>query len=170
MCCKCSKFTIGVGILDEYCFHLLIFLAMRVLDISGMGVVFHGREWPYPDVDPSSRCCISHLERNESLVTWLQPPGGQVEDQIPAIRVKDKFCALSLRMQKSLFRHVRLRKNFVNLEPLSNGTYKLRIPLLLLHEKIRTQTRFNVGYLFLILNVCLQGFLLFFNVGCRIFF
>jgi hypothetical protein len=118
---------------------------MRILDISAMDVVYHGREWPYPDVDPSSRSCIACLERNESLVTWLQPPGGMIEDQIPAIRVKDKFCALSLRMQKSLFRHVRLRKNFVNREPLSNGTFKLRIPLLLLQEKIRTQTRFNVS-------------------------
>lgn len=78
-------------------------------------------------------------------MTWLQPIGGQVEDQIPAIRVGDKFCALSLRMQKSLFRHVRLRKDFINREPMSNGTYKLRIPLLLLQEKVRTQTRFNVG-------------------------
>ena len=66
------------------------------------------------------------------------------QDQIPAINVKGKFCALSLRMQKSLFRHVRLRKGFVNQEPLSNGSFKLRIPLLLLHEKIRTQTRFTV--------------------------
>lgn len=109
-----------------------------------MSVVAFGREWPYPDVDPSSRGCIHELERNEGLVTWLQPRDGTVDDQIPAIRVKDKFCALSLRMQKSLFRHVRLKKDFINRETLSNGSYKLRIPLLLLQEKVRTQTRFNV--------------------------
>lgn len=117
---------------------------MRLLDASTMQVVAFGKEWPHPDIDPSSRGCIGELERNEGLVTWLQPVGGGVEDQIPAIRVRDKFCALSLRMQKSLFRHVRLRKNFVNREPLSDGTFKLRIPLLLLQEKVRTQTRFNV--------------------------
>jgi hypothetical protein len=117
---------------------------MRLLDTSSMSVVYHGREWPYPGVDPSSKGCIARLERNEALVTWLQPAGEEVEDQVPAIRVNDQFCALSLRMQKSIFRHVRLRKNFVNREPLSNGKYKLRIPLMLLQEKVRTQTRFNV--------------------------
>lgn len=118
---------------------------MRVLDTSHMEVVYFGREWPFPDIDPSSKQCICELERNEGLVTWLQPIGGGLEDQIPSIRVGDKFCSLSLRMQKSLFRHVRLKKDFINKEPMSNGSYKLRIPLLLLQEKIRTQTRFNVS-------------------------
>lgn len=117
---------------------------MRVLDTSNMEVVYFGREWPYPDIDPSSKQCIGELERNEGLVTWLQPVGGGLEDQVPSIRVGGKFCCLSLRMQKSLFRHVRLKKDFVNKEPMSNGSFKLRIPLLLLHEKIRTQSRFNV--------------------------
>lgn len=118
---------------------------MRILDTSKLEVIYFGKEWPHPNIDPSSKMCITELERNEGLVTWLQPIGGQVEDQIPAIRVAGKFCALSLRMQKSLFRHVRLCKDFVNREPMSNGTYKLRIPLMLLQEKVRTQTRFNVG-------------------------
>lgn len=118
---------------------------MRILDTSKLEVIYFGKEWPYPGTDPSSKACILELERNEGLVTWLQPIGGQVEDQIPAIRVGNQFCALSLRMQKSLFRHVRLRKDFINREPMSDGTFKLRIPLLLLQEKVRTQTRFNVG-------------------------
>lgn len=118
---------------------------MRVLDTSQMEIVHHGKEWPYPNTDPSSKGCICELERNEGLVTWLQPISGKIEDQIPAIRVGNKYCALSLRMQKSLFRHVRLRKDFINKEPMSNGMYKLRIPLLLLQEKVRTQTRFNVS-------------------------
>lgn len=117
---------------------------MRVLDTSDMRVVAFGKEWPHPSLDPSSKECIKELERNERLVTWLQPRDGTVEQQIPAIRVGRRFCALSLRMQKSLFRHVRLRRDFVNKEPLSDGSYKLKIPILLLQEKIRTQTRFNV--------------------------
>lgn len=117
---------------------------MRVLDTSEMKVVSFGKEWPYPSLDPSSKDCIKELERNERLVTWLQPKGGTVEQQVPAIRIGGKFCALSLRMQKSLFRHVRLRRDFVNKEALSDGSYKLKIPILLLQEKVRTQTRFNV--------------------------
>jgi hypothetical protein len=46
--------------------------------------------------------------------------GGKVQDQVPAINVKGKyFCPLSLRMQKSIWRHIRLSKGFVNLEELS---------------------------------------------------
>ena len=43
-----------------------------------------------------------------------------MEDQVPAINVNGKYyCPLSLRMQKSIWRHIRLRKGFVNLERLS---------------------------------------------------
>ena len=66
------------------------------------------------------RSVVHLLERNEALVTWLQPRGGAVEDQIPAINVKGQYRALSLRMQKSIWRHIRLKKGFVNLEHLSH--------------------------------------------------
>jgi hypothetical protein len=39
---------------------------------------------------------------------------------------------------------VRLRKGFVNLEKAPFGGEKLRIPMLLFVEKMRTQSRFNV--------------------------
>lgn len=42
-------------------------------------------------------------------------------------------------------RNVRLRKGFVNLERAPFGGQKLRIPSLLFMEKMRTQSRFNVG-------------------------
>jgi hypothetical protein len=46
--------------------------------------------------------------------------GGEVHDQVPAINVQGKyFCPLSLRMQKSIWRHIRLKKGFINLEKLS---------------------------------------------------
>ena len=130
---------------------------MRILDTSGMEIVFQGKPWAFPDIDPSSKSCITELERNESLVTWWQPLDGCVDDQVPAIHVGEKYCSLSLRMQKSLFRHIRLRKNFVNREPMSNGCFKLRIPVLLLQEKVRTQSRFNVSnrLLFLVAGLSL---------------
>ena len=76
---------------------------------------------------------------------WLQPRGGDVCAQIPAMKLQDGFYSLSLRMMKAIWRHVRLKKDFVNVERAQMGGFKLRIPSVLLNEKIRTQTRFNVG-------------------------
>lgn len=90
----------------------------KVLDISGMDIVFRGKPWEYAE-DPSAKSVVHLLERNESIVTWLQPRGGSVTDQIPAINVNGQYRGLSLRMQKSIWRHIRLKKGFVNLETLS---------------------------------------------------
>lgn len=43
------------------------------------------------------------------------------QDQVPSIKVKGGYCSLSLRMMKAIWRHIRLRKGFVNIEPLSHG-------------------------------------------------
>lgn len=56
---------------------------MRVLDTTNMEVVSFGKEWPYPDIDPSSKTCVTELERNEGLVTWLQPVGGGIQVNCP---------------------------------------------------------------------------------------
>ena len=42
-------------------------------------------------------------------------------------------------------RHIRLKKNFVNRETIPHVGVKLRIPEVLLVEKMRTQQRFNVS-------------------------
>jgi hypothetical protein len=91
----------------------------KTLDITDMDIVYRGQEWKYPE-DPSAKSMANMLKWNESLVTWLQPKGGSVEDQIPAINVNGKYRGLSLRMQKSIWKHVRLRQGFVNLETLSH--------------------------------------------------
>jgi hypothetical protein len=83
-------------------------------------------------------------------VSWLQPVDGRVEDQIPAIRVNDAFYSMSLRMMKAIWRHVRLRKGFDNVERSPYGGMKLKIPTSLLAEKLRTQSRFNVSLSLLI--------------------
>ena len=85
------------------------------------------------------------LEHNEKIVSWLQPAGGAVEDQIPALRANGAYFRLSLRMMKAVWRHVRLSKGFVNREAAPYGGVKLRIPHVLFMEKMRTQSRFNVG-------------------------
>ena len=48
---------------------------------------------------------------------------------------------------KAVWRHVRLKKNFVNREVIPHVGTKLRIPEILLVEKLRTQQRFNVRHL-----------------------
>jgi hypothetical protein len=121
---------------------------MKRLDMTDICVVYAGDDWRH-ELPPCSREMMTHLERNEKLVSWLQPVKGTVHDQLPAIRVKDEFYSISLRMMKAIWRHVRLRKGFDNVERAPYGGLKLKIPVTLLAEKLRTQSRFNVSTLFL---------------------
>ena len=113
---------------------------MKVIDMDQMEMVFAGEPWTHK-LMPCSKQAIPLLERNEKIVSWVRPKGGDVT--IPAIRYKDKFFTLSLRMQKAIYRHIRLKKGFKN-EEVMDGVVKLRIPDVLLKEKIRTQSRFDV--------------------------
>lgn len=117
-------------------------VSMKQIDESNMIVLCSGVEWTH-SISPCSQGAIPMLERNERLVTWLMPVNGGVKDQVPAIRYKNHFYSLSLRMMKAIYRHIRLHKGFVNLENV-NGMMKQRIPEALLAEKIRTQSRFDV--------------------------
>ena len=107
-------------------------------------IVKGGVAWPHV-ATPNSRRMIAHLERNEALVTWVQPVGGGVTDQFPTMRIRDEYYTLSLRMMKSIWKHIKLKKNFVNRETIPHVGVKLRIPEVLLVEKMRTQQRFNVS-------------------------
>jgi hypothetical protein len=130
-------------------------LHMRTLNTAEVRIVHMGRQWPYTDIDPSTKAAMKYLVRNESLVTWVQPIFGGVEDQFPTIYVRDDiYYVLSLRSMKMVFRHVRLSKGFVNRERTVFGEWKLRIPLCLLREKIRTQRRFDVSVFCNVLFFC----------------
>ena len=120
---------------------------MKRLDMTDICVVYAGEGWRY-QLPPCSREMMAHLERNERLVSWLQPLKGTVLDQVPAIRVNDEFYTISLRMMKAIWRHVRLKKGFENVERAPYGGLKLKIPVTLLAEKLRTQSRFNVSIFF----------------------
>lgn len=139
--------------------------------MSQMEMVFAGEPWTHK-LMPCSKQAIPLLERNEKIVSWIRPKGGDVAQHIPAIRYKDKFFTLSLRMQKAIYRffffiinilnlhllkfinrHIRLKKGFKN-EEIMDGVVKLRIPDVLLKEKIRTQSRFDVRLSFLY-HICL---------------
>ena len=115
---------------------------MRLIDTQSMEVVSAGLPWSH-SISPCSKQAIHLLERNTKVVTWFMPHGGAAHEQVPCILFKGKHYSLSLRMQKAIYRHVRLKKGFKNEETV-NGMPKLRIPDLLLKEKIRTQSRFDV--------------------------
>ena len=115
---------------------------MWLIDTQSMEVVSAGLPWSH-SISPCSKQAIHLLERNTKVVTWFMPHGGAAHEQVPCILFKGKHYSLSLRMQKAIYRHVRLKKGFKNEETV-NGMPKLRIPDLLLKEKIRTQSRFDV--------------------------
>ena len=48
---------------------------MRELDLAGLRLVHCGEDWPH-DSPPCSREMVKFLERNETLVSWLEPCGG----------------------------------------------------------------------------------------------
>jgi hypothetical protein len=118
----------------------------RTIDAQNMQIIHRGNPWPH-ETPPCSKAMTHHLERNEAVVSWIQPIGGGVAEQLPCIQAGELLFPLSLRMQKAVWRHVRLKKDYVNIEPMSHGGYKLKIPHLLLREKVRTQARFNVSML-----------------------
>jgi hypothetical protein len=117
---------------------------MKAIDMSDMEIVYSGMPWKHA-IPPCSKQAIELLERNTKIVTWVMCKGGTVKDQIPCIVYNGKYYSLSLRMQKAIYRHIRLKKGFKNEERM-DGMSKLRIPDVLLKEKMRTQSRFDVSY------------------------
>lgn len=91
---------------------------------------------------------VALMERNESYIYWLQPHNSGVLAQIPAICINGKFYHPNLKLEKAIFRHVRLSRDFENQELLEDGTAKLRIPARLMQEKLKSSIRFQVRRVF----------------------
>lgn len=118
---------------------------MRVIDVSNMVLIKEGMkcECPMPLRIPT---IVSLMERSEEYIYWFQPPGRDLKSQIACVCINSKFYALNLKLEKAIFRHVRLTKNFVNVEILQDGTKKLRIPMRLMQEKLRMSNRVSVRF------------------------
>lgn len=116
----------------------------RRLDVSKFRIVRSGTPCTL-EVPLEPAQLMSVLEKQESTVYWLQPLTGNVQDQVAAISVNNVMYSMSLRLEKAVFRHFRLTKNFNNIEYLEDGTPKLRIPVRLLREKLRTSHRHMVS-------------------------
>jgi hypothetical protein len=80
----------------------------------------------------------------QGTMDWLQRKNSDFETQIPAVNVNGSFYQPSFKLEKAIFRHIRLTRNFQNYELLEDGTKKLRIPLRLWLEKQRTSNKFLV--------------------------
>ena len=120
---------------------------MKRLNISDYNIVKYGQHCqitsPLEQVDMAKL-----LERRESDIWWLQPrsSNASVSDQIAAVKINEEYYSMSLKIEKAVFRQFRLSRNFNNIEYLEDGTAKLRIPVRLLREKLRTSNRHMVRH------------------------
>jgi hypothetical protein len=116
---------------------------MKQIDIRNFSVVKAGQQCVL--AEPADvQGLIKIMQKNENYVYWLQPRDADFSYQIPALHVNGKYVHPSVKLEKAIFRHIRLTRNFQNFELLEDGRKKLRIPIRLLHEKQRTSNKFSV--------------------------
>tara|TARA_B100000902_G_C27285289_1_gene904073 strand:+ start:654 stop:1139 length:486 start_codon:yes stop_codon:yes gene_type:complete len=135
--------------------HQLCKADMRKIDISHYDIIKMGVEFKTITNTPSKQqkihapdvnSLLPHMERNESYVYWLQPKHGQMEQQEACICVNGDFFTLNGKLEKAIFRNVRLTRDFKNFEKLVDGTCKLVIPRRLMQEKLRTSKRVSFSF------------------------
>jgi len=115
---------------------------MRLIDVSSYEIVKAGVAATVERV--SVHALIELMQKNDRYVYWLQRKNSTFETQIPAVCVNEQFFQPSFKLEKAIFRHIRLTRNFQNYELMEDGTKKLRIPLRLWLEKQRTSNKFLV--------------------------
>ena len=117
---------------------------MKTVDIADYEVVKAGV--PCQTSHPFKlETIINIMEKNETYIYWLQPPHGEIQQQVACVCINNQYYQLNLKLEKAIFRHIRLCKNFINSEKLADGSQKLRIPQCLLREKLRTSMRSKVS-------------------------
>ncbi len=117
---------------------------MKVIDIKNFSVVKVGQACVLSE-PTDVHCLIKLMQKNEKYVYWLQPKNKDFSCQIPALYVNANYVQPSVKLEKAIFRHIRLTRNFQNFELLEDGRKKLRIPIHLLQEKQRTSNKFSVS-------------------------
>jgi hypothetical protein len=74
---------------------------MKIVDMKRHKIIKMGLQWPFQNSTPNSAKILPLLERNEALVSWMEPNDGTINDQFPAIKFSDDcFYMLSLRQMK----------------------------------------------------------------------
>ena len=116
---------------------------MRVLDVSKYSLVKSGISCT-TTAPIQANTLIQIMQCNDNYIYWFQSIPGDTTSQVSCVNVNGLFYNMPLRLEKAVFRHVRLTKNFQNIETLEDGTIKLRIPTRLFREKKRTSNRLKV--------------------------
>lgn len=115
---------------------------MKAIDVLDFDIIKCGVEFVTGvGARPGVEDLLPHMERNENYVYWMQPKGGAMEQQQACICVNGTYYALNNKLEKAIFRNVRLTRDFKNFERLVDGTRKLVIPQRLFQEKLRTSNR-----------------------------
>ena len=115
---------------------------MKAIKVAEFDIIKCGVEFITGlDSRPGVEELLPHMERKENYVYWMQPKGGSTEQQQACIHVNGTYYALNNKLEKAIFRNVRLTRDFKNYERLVDGTRKLVIPQRLFQEKLRTSNR-----------------------------
>ena len=116
---------------------------MKVFKAEEFEVVKAGRD--FVAAEPfDMQALASRMEKNESYIFWMQRPEAGISSQVAAVKINGTLYNPNMKLEKAIFRHIRLTKNFCNMEVLPDGTKKLRLPVRLFNEKLRTSNRFEV--------------------------
>jgi hypothetical protein len=129
-------------------------ISMKRINVQHYDIIKTGVEFKLPGSAQEEKnlsstqvnSLLPHMERNETYVYWLQPKHGQIEQQEACICVNGQFYMLNGKLEKAIFRNVRLTRDFKNYEKLVDGTPKLVIPRRLMQEKLRTSDRVNIYF------------------------
>jgi hypothetical protein len=122
---------------------------MKAIDVLDFDIIKCGVEFVTGvGARPGVEDLLPHMERNENYVYWMQPKGGAMEQQQACICVNGTYYALNNKLEKAIFRNVRLTRDFKNFERLVDGTRKLVIPQRLFQEKLRTSNRVRAAAVF----------------------
>ena len=108
---------------------------MKHFNHNNYDVIKAGTEFKCKNI-PCQKMLSKLLERKEEYIFWVQPKNGKIDDQQAILKINGVYYKINQRLEKAIFRHIRLTKNFINLEKLENGTTKLRIPTRLLSQKM----------------------------------
>jgi hypothetical protein len=139
-------------------------MKIKVFDVSGYNLIDSGICFPKNLEMCDEEELVGLLANGEHYIYWFQPKTSKsVCDQVPALRFGSSYYTINIKMMKAVWRHVRLKRGFLNRERCLTGGYKLRIPQPLYLEKRRTQTRFQVH------NSKVKKRTVFFGVFCCFF-
>jgi hypothetical protein len=114
---------------------------MREADVTGCRLVKAGVPCTV-DGEVDTNTLVQMMRSEDKYIYWFQSTDTQT--QVSCVYVNEKYYSMPLRLEKAVFKNVRLSKHFLNRETLEDGTQKLRIPLRLLAEKKRTSQRLKV--------------------------